>query len=52
MTALVQAFSNFSITATNFETETMKMLATICSAGFLVSAAFASVGLDLGAEFF
>jgi hypothetical protein len=44
MAALVQAFSNISITATNPETETLKMLVIFCSAGLLVSVLFAVYG--------
>jgi hypothetical protein len=37
MAALVQAFSNIFITATNLETETMRMLVIFCSVCMPVS---------------
>jgi hypothetical protein len=53
MAALVQAFSNITITATNPRTETMKMLVIFCSAGMPVSILFAIYGptLDLAGFF-
>jgi hypothetical protein len=51
MTALVQALSRFS-TATNIETETLKVLAMFCGAGLAVSLLCATYGLDLSPGFF
>jgi len=52
MTAFVQAISNLSLTFADSETEALQMLATFCAASLLVSMFFASVGFDLGSEFF
>jgi hypothetical protein len=50
MTAVVQALSRFG--GANVETETLKLLAIFCGAGFAVSIVFATYGLDLSPGFF
>ena len=50
MTAVVQALSRFG--CANVETETLKLLAIFCGAGFAVSIVFATYGLDLSPGFF
>jgi hypothetical protein len=50
MTALVQAFSRLS--SVDIETETLKALLVLCSAGLFVSLLFATYGLDLSPGFF
>jgi hypothetical protein len=51
MTAFIQALSRFS-SATDIETETLKVLAIFCGVGLVVSLLCATWGLDLSAGFF
>ena len=50
MIALARIFSHPSTTET--ETGTPRIVSMFCGAGLLVSLLFASLGVELGAEFF
>jgi hypothetical protein len=52
MTALVQALYRLSVTSSNPEIETLKLLAILCDIGVFVSILCASYGLDLSPGFF